>query len=118
MEVGFHGLKAYQKAYEMVLLIYKQTSGMPASEVYGLTNQIRRAAVSVVANISEGYGKKEYSSAEYKRFLIMSRASVNEVITLAGICSDVGYMPLNFKETIHEKYEEIGKMLHGIISKI
>ena len=118
MEVGYRGLKVYQKAYDGVLWVYEQTKALPASEMHGLTNQIRRAAVSVVANISEGYGKKEYSSAEYKRFLTISRASVNEVITLGCICSDVGYMPSTFKETIQQNYEEIGKMLFGIISKI
>ena len=91
---------------------------MPKSEIYGLTDQIRRAAVSVPTNISEGYGKKEYSQAEYKRFLFMSIGSVNEVMTLADICTDVGYMPKEFKANIRERYEEIKKMLFGIANKL
>ena len=118
MENGFKGLKVYQKAYENVLYIYKETENLPSSEQYGLSSQIRRAAVSVVANISEGYAKKEFSSGEYKRFLLMSKGSVNEVMTLAGICSDLGYLRAEFKEEIERKYTEISNMLFGIINKL
>ena len=118
MESGVRGLLVYQKAYEGILEIYKQTVQMPISEVYGLTSQIRRAAVSVNANMSEGYSKKHLSSSEYKRFLFMSTGSAGEVMTLADICSDVGYMPAKFKEDIRKRYEEIEKMLFGIANKL
>ena len=118
VESGYRGLMVYQKAYECVLEIYRETNAMPKSETFGLTSQIRRASVSVTTNISEGYGKKEYSPSEYKRFLFMSIGSVNEIMTLADICTDVGYMPKEFKENIRERYEEIRNMLFGIANKL
>ena len=118
MESGVRGLLVYQKAYECTLEIYKQTTQMPASEMYGLTNQIRRASVSVCANLSEGYSKKNYSQTEYKRFLFMSIGSVGETMALADICSDVGFMPQVFKENIRKRYEEIERMLFGIANKL
>ena len=115
---GVKGLAVYQKAYECVLYVYKETEKLPKSEIYGLSSQIRRAAVSVVANMSEGYAKREQSAVEYKRFLLISKGSANEIITLASVCSDVGYMPPNFKEEIEKRYTEINNMLFGIINKL
>ena len=118
MGSGFRGLLAYQKAYEGVVEIYAQTNAMPQSEIHGLTGQLRRAAVSVTSNIAEGYSKKENSSAEYKRFLFIALGSVNEVKSLSDICTDVGYMPKEFKADTNIRYEEIKKMLYGITNKL
>ena len=72
----------------------------------------------MVATMAEGYGKKLYSPTEYKRFLFMSIGSVNEIITLADVCSDVGFLPKEFKSSTRTRYEEIEKMLYGIANKL
>ena len=74
---GYKGLKIYKKSDDMVLLIYKYTKQFPKSELFGLTSQIRRAAVSIVANIVEGWARN--SNKDKVRFLYMSRGSLTEV---------------------------------------
>jgi four helix bundle protein len=74
---GYKKLIVYQKAKDLVLKIYNITNSFPSSEAFGLTSQIRRAAVSVLANIVEGYAKE--SSAEFYRFLTISIGSLTEL---------------------------------------
>ena len=75
----YKDLIAWQKAMDLVCLIYETTKTFPKEELYGLTNQIRRAAVSVPSNIAEGHSRK--SSAEYKNFLSIARGSLAEIET-------------------------------------
>ncbi len=88
---GYEDLVAYQKSYEMALRIHRITEKFPREERYGVSDQIRRASLSIPLNIAEGYGKKE-SAAEFKRFLAMSKGSSNEVTVLVKFCRDLGYI--------------------------
>lgn len=72
----FEDLLVWQKAHQLVLSVYKATKSFPKQEVYGLVSQIRRAAVSVPANIAEGYRKR--TKAEKQRFLTIAHASLEE----------------------------------------
>ncbi len=73
----FKKLKVWGKAHELTLAVYMITRGFPREEVYGLSNQMRRAAASIGANIAEGCGRG--SDAELKRFVQIARASANEL---------------------------------------
>ncbi len=109
----YEDIIAYQKSYEMALRIHKRTKQFPREELYGITDQIRRASMSVPLNIAEGYGKKE-SAAEFKRFLVMGKGSCNEVTVLIRFCRDLGYLEQAESEEMEATYIEIGKMLYGL----
>lgn len=79
MVESYRDLKVWQRAIQMTLAIYRVTTGFPKEEMFGLTSQLRRAAVSVPSNIAEGYGRG--TKGEYKQFLAMARGSNLEVQT-------------------------------------
>ncbi len=110
---GYDDLIAYQKSYEMALHIYRRSERFPREERYGITNQIRRASLSIPLNIAEGYGKKE-SAAEFKRYLAMCQGSCNEVIVLVRFCRDLGYLEQAESEEMEKEYVEIGKMVYSL----
>ena len=107
---GYKELLVYQRGYAAARSIYRMTESYPKEERYGITDQIRRAAVSIPLNIAEGYAKKD-SQAEFGRFLDMAKGSANEVSVLIDFSRDLGYI----SEEVHTKataeYEEIAKML-------
>ncbi|HER24340.1 MAG TPA: four helix bundle protein [Candidatus Atribacteria bacterium] len=111
---SFKDLIVWQKAYKLVLEIYKITCNFPKSELYALTSQMRRAAISIPSNISEGYGsgyKKEYT-----RFLSIAYASLSELETQYLLAIDLNYT--NSNEIIEELFKETGKMLYRMIHPI
>lgn len=85
----FEDLQAWQKSYELVLATYRYTAEFPVEERFGLTQQLRRAAVSVPSNIAEGWGRQ--SRADFMRFLEIARGSVYEVRTQIKLSIDLGY---------------------------
>ena len=76
---NYRDLIAWQKAMDLVEMVYKVTGQIPREELYGLTNQLRRAVVSIPSNIAEGQGRN--STNDFKRFLIISHGSLREVET-------------------------------------
>ena len=86
----FRELIAWQKVYALSLEVYKLTAAFPTDERYGLTQQLRRAAVSVPSNVAEGWGRS--STADYVRFLGMARGSLYELQTQLWIAMDLGYV--------------------------
>ena len=111
---GYKGLKVYEKSYGLAIKVYQDTRQMPKEEMYGLTSQLRRAASSIPATIAEGYGKKE-SMAEYKRYLLMARGSCNEVRVWIDMCADLGYMSNEWRAGMQNSYDEVSKMVYGLI---
>ena len=113
----FEDLSVWQKGHLFVLLVYKLSKQFPKEEVYGLTSQFRRAAVSITANIAEGY--KRLSNKEKLRFYNISQASLEECRYFLILSKDLEYV----KEVKQEKelLEEVSKMLNAycrsIISK-
>jgi four helix bundle protein len=89
MNESFKDLVVWQRAVQMSLEVYKLTAGFPASARFGLTNQLRRASVSVASNIAEGYGKS--SRGEYLSFLGHARSSNGEVQTQLVISTGLGF---------------------------
>ena len=111
---SFKDLIVWQKAYRLVLEVYKITKAFPRSEIYGLTQQIRRAAISMPSNIAEGYGRKH--KAEYQQFLSIAYASLLELETQYLLSLDLKY--INKNEIIENLIKEVGSMLYRMIFTI
>ena len=110
---SFEDLIVYQKAYQLVLQTHKLTNTFPEAEKREIGYQIRRAAVSIPANIAEGYGRKN-SAKEFKHFLRNALGSSNEMIVLLKLSKDLGYMQ---DDKIIEAYDVLGKQLFRLIEK-
>ena len=99
-----------------VTAVYAKTNKYPASELYGLTNQTRRSAISIPSNIAEGYGRN--STSDYVRFLRVSNGSLYEVQTQLEIAMNLGYISTSeFSDTLNQS-EDISKMLYSLIKSI
>ena len=113
---NYKDLLAYQKSYKVALLAYKVTSSFPASEMYGLVSQMRRAAISVPSNISEGY--RRGSQKEYLQFLKIALGSNAEIETQLSLSRDLGFIDGNKFKEVYELNEEVGRLLSSYISKL
>jgi len=109
---SFKDLIVWQKAYKLVLEIYNVTKDFPKSEIYGLAQQMRRAAVSIPSNIAEGYGKRY--KAEYEQFLSFAYSSLSELETQYLLSTDLEYTKNN--ELIGGLLKEVGSMLYCMIN--
>ncbi len=109
-------LKVWQKSYQLCLEIYRVTAEFPKEERFGLTTQIRRAVVSVVSNISEGYGRK--TTAEYVRSLYIADGSICELETQILLSGDLGYIESSRLEGVKERIEEVERILKALIKSL
>ena len=109
----FTDLIVWQKAHEFVLQVYRLTCGFPKYELYGLTAQLRRAAVSIPANIAEGFKKR--GVADKARFYNVSQGSAEECRYYLILAHDLGYA-----QTLHnqESLDEVARLLAGYIGKL
>jgi len=105
----FEDIKVWRKAHELVLLVYKLTRSLPREELFGLTSQMRRAAVSVAANIAEGFTRRGIK--DKLNFYNTSESSLEELRYYFILCKDLGYIASN--EEPLSRSEEVGKMLAG-----
>ena len=113
MSGTFEDLKAWQVAMELVLNVYNATQSFPKSETYGLTSQLRRAAVSVASNIAEGKGRA--SDKELVLFLNHSRGSLYEIQTQLMIARRLDYLNSETSDRLFAKSAEVGRLLNGLI---
>ena len=109
-------LDIWKDSIELVIEIYEVTKGFPKDETYGLTSQIRRAGVSVAANISEG-AARNYTK-EFIRFLRIAQASLSEVETLLIISLRLNYLDEKIFKTIQGKIFKVNAQLSGLIKSI
>lgn len=109
-------LVVWQKAMELVKEIYLLVKKLPKEETYALSDQMRRAVVSIPSNIAEGYGRK--SKAEYIRFLDIARGSQYELETQIQICIMLEFLNEKDTEKAFELISEVGKMLNVLIHKL
>jgi four helix bundle protein len=109
-------LDVWKDSIELVVIIYNVTKGFPKEELYGLTSQIRRAVVSVPANISEGSARNY--PAEYIRFLRISKASLSEFETLLHISLRLNYLDEDMFKSIQGRIFKINAQLSGLIKSI
>jgi four helix bundle protein len=116
MTGSFRDLIVWQRAVELSLAIYKLTAAFPAPEQFGLTNQLRRAAVSVASNIAEGYGRT--SRGEYLQSLGYARGSNCEVQTQLVISGGLGFGSEAKRQDAENLCDEIGRMLVVMMRKL
>lgn len=109
-------LVVLQKSHQLVLEIYSVTKNFPKDELFGLTSQIRRAAVSVPSNIIEG--KARGSSKEFKRFLLVARGSLEEVKYQLLLSKDLRYISENKYKEVLVLAKEVGRLLNGLIVSV
>ncbi len=111
---SYKDLKVWQKSVDLVTEIYSITKAFPKEEMYGIVSQLRRAAASVPANISEGAVRN--SEKEYVRFLYISQGSLAELDTFILISKNLGYVNEEKCDELINRMEEIKKMLYGLIN--
>lgn len=108
---GYKKLIVYQKAKQLVIVVYKTTKSFPREELYGLTSQARRAALSIPANIVEGYVKS--SRKEFVRFLDISIGSVAELEVHLEISFELGYINKSNFDILTDLLTEVKKLLYS-----
>ena len=105
----FQDVLAWQKAHEFALMVYAVTQSFPDEERYGLTSQFRRAAVSIGANIAEGY--KKLSKSDKLRFLNISEGSVTECMNYIILTKDLNYINYSQYEQLCTSINSVGRLL-------
>jgi four helix bundle protein len=110
---SYRDLVAWQKGMELVLKIYQVSKQFPKEEIFTLTSQIRRAAISIPSNIAEGHTKS--SSKEYRLFLGHAKGSLAEVETQIQIAHGLKYLEDSSAATILSLCAELGRIINGLI---
>ena len=109
---GFRDLRVWQGGMELVECVYKVTQSFPKQEMYGLTGQLRRAAVSIPANIAEGQSREPLK--EYLNFLSMAQGSVGELETELEIAGRLGYIERQDLEPLMSKVGSLGRQIRAL----
>ena len=109
----FRKLRVWEKAHELALAVYRGTRGFPREELYGLTSQLRRSAVSIPANIAEGSGRS--GDKEFARFAQIAMGSASEVKYPTILAHDLGLMNKEAHEQLTSQVDEVQKMLSSLI---
>ena len=113
---NYKELKVWQKSYRLCLDLYRITKKFPKEEGYGLTSQIRRAAVSIPSNIAEGYGRK--TTADYLRFLYIAYGSICELGTQLLLSGDLNYVNQDSLKALKDGTEEVERMNKALIKSL
>ncbi len=111
---SFEDLDVFKRSYKISIEIHKVSLKFPKIEQWSLADQIRRASKGICSNIAEGFGKQKYSSAEYRRYLIMAMGSCDEIRVWIRYCFDLGYISSEQWNLWRNEYEELSKMLVGL----
>lgn len=112
----FRDLKVWRRSHEFVLEVYRATVDFPDRERYGLTSQLRRAAVSIPGNIAEGAVRS--SDADFARFLHIAFGSASEVDYYLLLARDLSYLKPSDYERLDCGIQEVRRMLNGLIAKV
>jgi four helix bundle protein len=113
---SFRDLLVWQRSIQMTVAIYRMTHAFPREELYGLTSQLRRSAVSVPSNIAEGQGR--LSAGEFRQFLGIARGSNLEVQTQIEIARALGFGNSELLNEAEALSHEVGKMIYGMLESI
>ena len=117
MEVkSYRDLKIWQKSIDLVEIVYKTVKFLPKEELYSLTDQIKRASVSIPCNIAEGHQRN--STKDYLRFLFIAKGSLGELVTQVIICERLDYLSHDQTIPVIELCDEVGKMLNTLIIRL
>ena len=112
----FRSLSVWNKSHELVLTFYQLMGAFPKDERYGLSDQIRRAAVSIPANIAEGCGRG--TDVDFARFLQMAMGSASELEYELLLAHDLNYLNDQDHAVIEPKVQEVKRMLAGLLTKL
>ncbi|MBL7763603.1 MAG: four helix bundle protein [Chitinophagaceae bacterium] len=113
---SYRDLIVWQKSMKLVTEIYTITKSFPSDELYGLTSQLRRCAISIPSNIAEGYGRN--STGDYKRFLQIAAGSIFELQTQIEIAGNLKYISKENFDIFFNNVKEVELMLLSLIRKI
>ena len=113
---SFRDLIIWQKGITLVKDVYKETQDFPKEELYGLTNQIRRSAISIPSNISEGHIRKH--RAEFRQFLSISLGSLAELETQILISRELNYISNETTEKLIDQMHSLGRMIRALMKKL
>ncbi len=116
MGQSYRDLIAWQKSLEFVADVYRTTEGFPQKEIYTLTSQLRRAAISIPSNIAEGQGR--LTSGEFRQFLGHARGSTLEVETQILIANKLGYLGSGATQKLLSSSAEIGRLIDGLLASL
>ncbi|MGD0830702.1 MAG: four helix bundle protein [Terracidiphilus sp.] len=116
MGQSFKDLVVWQRAIELTVDVYKLTSKFPDSERFGLTNQMRRASVSIASNIAEGYGRS--TKGEYIQFLGFARGSCSELETQIVIAKKLDFGALQSLQSTESHCDDVGRLLGALMKSI
>lgn len=115
MSGSFRDLQVWVKAMALARSVYQATDNFPQRELFGLTKQVRRVAVSVPSNIAEGKGR---SDRDFSRFLLQARGSLWEVETQLELARDLGFLDHHNCEVLIAQADEVSRMLNGMLSAL
>jgi len=113
---NFKNIKAWQYADDLAVLVYSKTNSFPREELYGITSQLRRAAVSVPTNVAEGASREH--KKEYLNFLYIARGSMAETEYLLHLSRRLGYLQDDEYKKLEGLRKEAAKTLHGLITAV
>ncbi|MEQ1561339.1 MAG: four helix bundle protein [Nitrospira sp.] len=111
----FYDLRVWQESHTLVIMVYKITKLFPKEELFGLTNQLRRACVSITSNISEGFGRRTVKDKIH--FYTMAIGSLNEVQNQLFISKDLNYLKETDWRLLEERIILINKMMNSLVKK-
>ena len=112
---GLEDLKAYQLAYRLAMAVFQESRAFPKEETYSLTDQVRRSSRSVVANLAEGYRKRQYPKVFLNKLAIVDGEVAETQVWLQFAC-DCGYLSPTRAHELIEGYREMGRIIGGIIA--
>ena len=113
---NYRELIVWQKAMDLVALVYQATEQFPKEELYGLTSQVRRSAVSIPSNIAEGQARK--STAEFLNFLSIANGSRAEMETQILLAQRLNYVTTDTAQPILNLSEEVNRLLNGLMNSL
>jgi four helix bundle protein len=116
MSNGFRDLLVWQKSMQLAVEVYKLTKSFPREEVYGLTSQIRRSAISIPSNIAEGHGR--LNVAEFRQFLGIARGSTYELQTQLELAQSLEFTSADQAELSSRLSQEIGRMIFALLGSM
>lgn len=116
MARDFKNIKAWQYADDLSVLVYSKTKTFPKEEIYGITSQLRRAAVSVATNVAEGASREH--KREYLNFLYIARGSIAEIEYLLHLSERVGYLDNDSYQKLESLRIKTAKTLYGLINSV
>jgi len=113
---SYKDLRVWKESFTLSVAVYKLTRDFPSEEMYGLTSQLRRAAISIPSNIAEGYGRG--TRRDYRSFVSIARGSALELQTQLGIARELEFGRHAQMDKVQAQAEEAGKMLWGLLQKL